>query len=155
LRQATWRDHEDDGQATMSNESRKQLETFFHGAATALVEDALADNFPGRSSANIEKVKSALLRAYDLGATNEIATWEGMWCGDHEELLALADAICTMRTTFARNAHAQDWADFIEERVNLPVTCDRPPSGWWCSREPGHEGSCPTRPWKKIRKEEP
>lgn len=23
--------------------------------------------------------------------------------------------------------------------------CDRPPTGWWCSREPGHEGPCAAR----------
>lgn len=58
-------------QATMSNESRKQLETFFQGAARALVDDAIADNMPGGAKANTEKVKSALLRAYDLGAAAE------------------------------------------------------------------------------------
>ena len=24
-------------------------------------------------------------------------------------------------------------------------TCTRPPTGWWCSREDGHDGPCPTR----------
>ncbi len=58
-------------QTTMSNESRKQLETFFTGAARALVADAIADNMPGGAKANVEKVKEALLRAYDLGAAAE------------------------------------------------------------------------------------
>lgn len=26
------------------------------------------------------------------------------------------------------------------------MNCTRPPAGWWCSREEGHEGPCPTRP---------
>jgi hypothetical protein len=25
------------------------------------------------------------------------------------------------------------------------VTCELPPPGWWCSREPGHEGPCAAR----------
>jgi hypothetical protein len=25
-------------------------------------------------------------------------------------------------------------------------TCQRPPSGWWCSRNGNHPGPCPTRP---------
>jgi|SRR5579871_2792792 len=24
--------------------------------------------------------------------------------------------------------------------------CRRPPEGWWCSREPGHDGPCAARP---------
>lgn len=24
--------------------------------------------------------------------------------------------------------------------------CSVPPEGWWCSRQPGHEGPCATRP---------
>ena len=29
-----------------------------------------------------------------------------------------------------------------------PVTdeCDKPPAGWWCSRERGHNGPCAARP---------
>jgi len=27
----------------------------------------------------------------------------------------------------------------------LPDLCDRPPVGWWCSREFGHEGPCAAR----------
>lgn len=23
--------------------------------------------------------------------------------------------------------------------------CDHPPSGWWCGREPGHDGPCAAR----------
>lgn len=26
------------------------------------------------------------------------------------------------------------------------MQCKRPPEGWWCSREEGHSGPCPTRP---------
>ena len=25
--------------------------------------------------------------------------------------------------------------------------CTRPPEGWWCSLEEGHEGPCPTHPY--------
>lgn len=28
--------------------------------------------------------------------------------------------------------------------MNTP--CNRPPAGWWCSREAGHEGPCAARP---------
>lgn len=24
--------------------------------------------------------------------------------------------------------------------------CERPPEGWYCSKDPGHDGPCPTRP---------
>lgn len=24
--------------------------------------------------------------------------------------------------------------------------CELPPEGWWCSREPGHDGPCAARP---------
>lgn len=26
------------------------------------------------------------------------------------------------------------------------LQCTLPPSGWWCSREPGHDGPCAARP---------
>lgn len=26
------------------------------------------------------------------------------------------------------------------------LQCRKPPAGWWCSREPGHDGPCAARP---------
>ncbi len=28
----------------------------------------------------------------------------------------------------------------------LRTRCEVPPQGWWCSREPGHDGPCAARP---------
>ena len=30
------------------------------------------------------------------------------------------------------------------------MICTLPPEGWWCSREPGHEGPCSGRPYQHI-----
>lgn len=37
----------------------------------------------------------------------------------------------------------------------LPAQCQRPPFGWFCSREPGHEGPCAAWPHEPVEKEEP
>lgn len=36
--------------------------------------------------------------------------------------------------------------------VTAPVDqgCKLPPEGWWCSREPGHEGPCAARPLPTV-----
>jgi hypothetical protein len=31
--------------------------------------------------------------------------------------------------------------------------CEVPPDGWWCSREPGHEGPCAARAGRRTRTE--
>lgn len=31
--------------------------------------------------------------------------------------------------------------------------CNRPPPGWWCSRESGHAGPCAARPAAPLREE--
>jgi len=32
------------------------------------------------------------------------------------------------------------------------MICNKPPKGWWCSREPGHTGPCAARPrwWMRF-----
>jgi hypothetical protein len=56
----------------MNTDNRKQLETFFQGAAIALVEEIVGVPLtPGATAHRVAKFKSALLRAYDLGAAKE------------------------------------------------------------------------------------
>jgi hypothetical protein len=44
--------------------------------------------------------------------------------------------------------HKNEATDNERRRHGLPpnLGCKLPPSGWWCSREPGHEGPCAARP---------
>jgi len=45
--------------------------------------------------------------------------WKKKWSGSQEKVNAMAGVLVEMRTTFKLNAHAQEWADFIEERVEI------------------------------------
>ncbi len=48
----------------------------------------------------------------------------------------------------ARNEQAdlfEEWDDMVAHDQG----CQLPPPGWWCSREPGHEGPCAARPIKE------
>jgi hypothetical protein len=42
-----------------------------------------------------------------------------------------------------------DNADILARLGDAP-RCDRPPEGWWCSREPGHKGPCAARPHTAV-----
>lgn len=36
-------------------------------------------------------------------------------------------------------------SDSVADTETVTKYCDRPPAGWWCNLEEGHEGPCPTR----------
>jgi len=36
--------------------------------------------------------------------------------------------------------------DYYEGLAHNNQGCNRPPPGWWCSREPDHDGPCAARP---------
>jgi hypothetical protein len=38
-----------------------------------------------------------------------------------------------------------EWMEQLENDFETEL-CHRPPPGWWCSRDPGHEGPCAARP---------
>lgn len=59
-----------------------------------------------------------------------------------ERILDLADRK-ELREIYAIAAEALD-----EKKIPAapPGTCKRPPEGWYCSRDDGHEGPCPTWP---------
>jgi len=38
-----------------------------------------------------------------------------------------------------------EFATLPAERLLTGQGCELPPEGWWCSREPGHEGPCAAR----------
>lgn len=37
----------------------------------------------------------------------------------------------------------------MEAKSVAPGRCTIPPSGWWCSRKPGHEGPCAAREFEQ------
>lgn len=69
-------------------------------------------------------------------------------CDEHGRLDVTEVDICVgiaLHKAFAIAAHPHPVQDGMREKV-ADQGCRVPPEGWWCSREPGHEGPCAARP---------
>jgi hypothetical protein len=55
----------------------------------------------------------------------------------------------TYRVRFGKVKHLKrrldEAIDYDDSQKHRDQGCDFPPTGWWCSRQPGHEGPCAAR----------
>lgn len=73
---------------------------------------------------------SPTLEFMSLAAALALVIWVGLECA----------------LSFVAGASARDADEDAPDTVrDVSIPCDRPPSGWYCTRTPGHIGSCAAR----------
>ena len=71
--------------------------------------------------------------------------WDSQPDGQHVSERIIGENI---ETDYTLPPSAQQAAANLEQAIiktGRALECDVPPEGWWCSRDPGHEGPCAAR----------